>query len=43
MAKYTNQEYKKFYDEKRLASDFTVKNIAKVHMDVLLLLGTALK
>jgi len=43
MAKYTNEEYKKYYDEKRLASDFVVKNIKNVHCDVLLLLGTALK
>lgn len=43
MAKYTNEEYKKFYDEKRLASDFKVKNIRYVHADILKLLGTALK
>lgn len=43
MAKYTNEEYKKFYDEKRLASDFKVQNINCVHSDMLKLLGTALK
>lgn len=43
MAKYTNEEYKKFYDEKRLASDFKVQSINCVHSDMLKLLGTALK
>lgn len=43
LATYAKTEYKAKYDEKKLASDFSVKTVEKMHADMLKLLGIAAK